>query len=295
MRPPPAATLRLSSSRIRPGVILLFCLLLASQLVGCANGPRRHRIIDRRQVKVDLVREVKGFKTQEKGYEHPAVVSKERLTHILGAVEVETREKDAGIVRQPAFHPDIVEPTAEALAEAFGQVGPNEEIGVLAIRKQRRIGIFHNKFLTSFLAYMEQGQLYLILRRVDWQIPQAKEKDPLPRPSRDRQPMNFRIVSGDHMFYIGPQALEIAWQDPVFRKPYKLPGSTQGTQQRREILVESPVTEEERQQIDQEGVSLGELTPDQLRALADLEEDRRSGKITEAAYQRARRQLLRSR
>jgi hypothetical protein len=38
-----------------------------------------------------------------------------------------------------------------------------------------------------------------------------------------------------------------------------------------------------------------DLTPEQLRALADLEEDRRQGRITEPAYQRARRELLRKR
>jgi hypothetical protein len=38
-----------------------------------------------------------------------------------------------------------------------------------------------------------------------------------------------------------------------------------------------------------------DLSPEQLRALADLEEDRRQGRITEPAYQRARRELLRKR
>jgi len=42
-------------------------------------------------------------------------------------------------------------------------------------------------------------------------------------------------------------------------------------------------------------VGLDRLPPEQLRALADLEEDRREGRITETAYQRERRQLLRKR
>ena len=40
---------------------------------------------------------------------------------------------------------------------------------------------------------------------------------------------------------------------------------------------------------------IGDLTPEQLRALADLEEARRAGEITESDYQRARRDLLRDR
>lgn len=291
-----AAIDRLRAPDPRVAAILLLAVLLGGLLGGCAARPRRHRIMDQRVIKVDLVREVKGFRTLPKGYEHPAIISAERAKHVLGAIDIETRDgKAGGVIRQPAIHPDILQPAAEALSKAFAEVGPDEEVGLMAIRKEKRLGILHKKYLTTFLAYMQDGQLYLLLRRVDWEIPRSKEQDPQPRPSRGRQPMDFRVVSGDHIFYVGTQALEIDWQNRVFRQPYKLPGATGGGKQRREILAESPVTESERNQLDKGGVGLDDLTPDQLRALADLEDDRRSGRITEAAYQRARRQLLRNR
>ncbi len=257
----------------------------------------RRPIIERTGIQIDLVREVKGLETQPRGFEHPAIISAPRLENILNAVEVETRvgKKGSAIVRQPAFHPAIVETTAAALAEAFAEAGPDQEIGVQAVRKEMQLGVFHRKYLTSFLAYMKDGYLYLLLSRVDWPIPQKDEDDPLPEPRRGYRPMDFRVVSGEHLYYAGPQSLEIDWQSPVFRKPYQLPGTTRGSKRRRMIIEQAPIPKEERETNAGDEIGIGDLSPDQLRALADLEEDRRQGRITEAAYQRAKRQLLRKR
>jgi hypothetical protein len=103
------------------------------------------------------------------------------------------------------------------------------------------------------------------------------------------------VVSGEHLFYAGPQALEIEWQSSVFRTAYHLPGTSGGEKRRREVLFQAPIPKDELREADDGSLSLDELTPEQLRTLADLEEDRRQGRITEAAYQRSKRQLLRQR
>jgi hypothetical protein len=280
--------------------VLLLPLLLVSTLAlpGCATRMVGERLIYSTGLEVDLIHEVKGFETQPRDYEHPAIISKTRMLNILNAVEVETRkEGEAGVIRQPAFHPEIVERTAVALVEAFAAADPNQEIGLKVVRKERRLGVFHTKYLTSFLAYIDDGYLYLLLDRIDWRIPQADESKDLPDPVRGRAHMDFRVVSGQHLFYAGPQALEIAWQDPVFREAYRLPGSTDGERRRREILEESPVPRDEQEAaMGTEGtLDVDQLSADQLRALADLEDDRRAGRITETAYQRAKRELLRKR
>jgi hypothetical protein len=282
------------SRSLRALAALAICLGLALTS-GCATRARRHSIIDKTGMQVDLVRYVKGFQTEPQGFEHPAIISPERLTHILGAIEIETREKDGSTIRQPGFHAEIVEPVAAALSDALRQAGPDEEVGLKAVRKERNLGVFHTKYLTSLLAYVKDGFLYLQLHRADWEIPQAKEDKPLPEPIRDTRPMDYRVVSGEYLYFAGPQTLEIAWNNDVFRTDYKLPGSTGGEKRRREVLVESPIPQSERKAAGGEGVSIDALTPEQLRALADLEEDRRSGRITEQAYQRARRELLRPR
>lgn len=277
--------------------VLASLILLGSLLGGCVTRSVRTPIIDRVGIQVALVRQVKGFTTQPRGYEHPSIISVERMAHILNAIEVETSGKGVGTVRQPAFHPEIVERTARAVAEALAEAGPDQDIAVQVVRKEMRLGIFNKKYLTSFLAYVKEGYLYLLLRRVDWLVPQSDLDGSLPKPRRDYSPMQFRVVAGEHLFYAGPQALEIDWQNPVFRAAYRLPGSTRGMTRRREIIDRSPIPQDEQNAAtDRENsVAIDELTPDQLRALADLEEDRREGRITELAYQRAKRQLLRPR
>lgn len=281
--------------------LLAFAFTLAfalTALTGCGTRMVGHRIISSTGLQVELVREVKGFTTQPQAHEHPAIISESRMLHILNAVEVETRkEGESGVIRQPAFHPEIVERTAVALVQAFAEAGPDDEIGLMVVRKERRLGVFHTKFLTSFLAYVDEGHLYLVLARVDWEIPQSEESKPLPEPWKEAHRMDFRVVSGPHLFYAGPQALEIAWRDPVFRQDYRLPGSTDGETRRREILEESPIPRDEQESaMGTSGtLDVDELTAEQLRALADLEDDRRAGRITEPAYQRAKRQLLRKR
>jgi hypothetical protein len=277
--------------------VLAVLILLGSLLGGCSTRSVRKPVIDRIGIQGELVRQVKGFTTQPQGFEHPTIISVERMAHILTAVEVETNTNGAKVLRQPAFHPDIVEKTAKAAAEALSKAGPDQDIAIQVVRKEMQLGVFNKKYLTSFIAYVKEGYLYLLLRRIEWLIPQSDLDGSLPKPRRDYSPMDFRVVAGDHLFYAGPQALEIDWQNPVFRFAYRLPGTTKGTKRRREILDSSAIPQDEQDKASNRdrSVAIDELTPDQLRALADLEEDRREGRITELAYQRARRQLLRQR
>jgi hypothetical protein len=294
---------RMPSPRIftaRPsGVALLLVTLLLASLAlsstGCASRPRRQSIIDRTGMQVDLVRYVRGFRTESQGFAHPAIISAERLEHILGAVEIETREKQGATIRQPGFHKEMIAPIAAALSQGLREAGPDQEVGIQAVRKERSLGIFHTKYLTTLLAWVKGDSLFLQLHRSEWPIPQAKESKPLPKAQRDTRPMDFRVVSGEPLYFAGPQTLEIDFANDVFRAAYQLPGSTGGEKRRREVLIQSPIPQSERKSAQDDGVRLDQLSPDQLRALADLEEDRRAGRITEPAYQKARRELLRPR
>ena len=283
-------------ARTAAALAALACCLPLLLTTGCASRPHRHSIIDRTGMQVDLVHYARGFRTEPQGFDHPAIISKERLAHILGAIEIETREKKStATVRQPGFNAEMVEPIASALSEALREAGPDEEVGIQAVRKEQSLGIFHKKFLTTLLAWVKGDSLYIQLHRSEWEIPQAMEEKPLPEPIRNTRPMNFRVVSGEFLYFAGPQTLEIAFQNDVFKTAYQLPGSTGGEKRRREVLMQSPIPQAERKADDDSGISLDQLSPDQLRALADLEEDRRSGRITEQAYQQARRELLRAR
>lgn len=292
------APMHRSPARLRRRALLAVLLLLSTTgllATGCAARSSRRSILYKTGMQVDLVRYRRFFRTEKLGFEHPAVISKERLTNVLGAIEIETREKKkAATVRGPGIHPDLIAPIAEALSEALRQAGPDEEVGLQAVRKERSLGIFHTKYLTTLLAWVKGGYLYLQLHRSEWLIPQAKEGGPLPEPLRDTRPMNFRVVTGDHLFFAGPQTLEIDFKNDAFKTAYHLPGATGGGKRRREVLLESPIPATERKR-NAGDVGLDELSADQLRALADLEDDRRAGRISEQTYQKARRDLLRKR
>jgi len=87
------------------------------------------------------------------------------------------------------------------------------------------------------------------------------------------------------MTLVGPQEVAVDWRDPAFREPRRISVTPTGVH-RRTILMESPETpagEAERS---------GELSPAALRALADLEEARRAGRVSESEYQARRQEIL---
>lgn len=290
---------RAGERHARALLLLAAALLAQAGLVGCATRTVRHPIERGNLIEVDLVREVRGFSVVEQGHEHPAIISVPRLTNILQAIEVETDEAGEGVIRQPAFHPDILPRVATSLADAFQEAGPDEVIAVKAVRKEARLGLFHRKFLTTFLAHIDNDQLYLALRRVEWPLPSGadatKTKNVMPDPIRNRKAMSFRVVTGEPIYFAGPQDLEIDWKNEVFKTAFRLPGTSGGGKRRRQVLETSRIPQEEFEAEPGEAASLDDLTPEQLRALADLEEDRREGRITETVYQRERRQLMRKR
>lgn len=280
--------------------LFLFALVVPLLFsAGCAGRLNRHSIVNRRAVEIDLVTVREGlFGTQARNFQHPAIISVDRMKNILGSLEVETAENANRFLRKPAIHPGIVDEAAEALVKAFAEADPNSELGVKLIRKEQQLGVFHNKYLTSFLAHMKDDHLYITLSRIDWLIPQSKEKQsfksgklPEPQPGGSTTG-RFRVVSGEPLYYAGPFALEVDWRSAAFQKPFRLPGSAKGSERRREVLFQSKEPAPGR---DESGANIGDLSPEQLRALATLEEDRRAGRLTETAYQRAKRDLLRKR
>jgi len=82
----------------------------------------------------------------------------------------------------------------------------------------------------------------------------------------------------------------VRWRDPMFRKAGHIRVGPTGEVMRRTILMESPPEAAE------EDLPPARLPsdPEALRELADLEDLRRSGEISEAEYHRRRSAILRS-
>ena len=268
---------------------LLLAALAIPVLSGCGTHAVHEKVVDRSGLVIRLRSEKARFGPRvEKGYQHPAVIAPERLARILSGIEVDTRLDDETHERRPAFSAETLEDIALGLSEALEKAGPDEQVVVQSIRKQMQHGIFHRKHLTSFVAYASEDRLHVLLSRVDWPLPDKNEKlSSLPEPWPGESVMDFRTLTGEHYHYAGRQGVRVAWRDAVFGGAAPTPSAAETEARKRTILLESPERMAPVSKTDLEGLSAG-----QLRALADLEEDRRQGQITETEYRRAREQIL---
>jgi len=123
----------------------------------------------------------------------------------------------------------------------------------------------------------------------DWEVPKSRDER-TPEPRIGDSPQSFKLYSGTAMALVFDQAVAVDWRDPVFAHPTRTRIMPSGKVERSEILMESPAEVD-----DKAGAAekLPEnLSPEQLRNLADIEEQRRDGKITETEYHVRRRAIL---
>ncbi len=288
MRRPHIPDLPTPTGRSNPASLLVALAVLALALASC--GPRYARVTvhDRDGVTVLLRAEVGKHEAVNRGFTHPATISGVRITNILSRIDVRL-ESEKGSPRVPAVPAEFLYPLGSLVSAALAKADPSQEVVVQAIRKERRLGIFTQRYLTSFVTYVVGDELLIHLSRVDYSIPKGDE-DNLREPWPERQVMPFAVLAGDGIVPVGAQAVTVAWRDPLFRSGEHLRLAPGGKAMRREILFES--REEETESPAPE--IKGNLSPETLRALADLEESRRRGAITEAEYQERRRRILAS-
>jgi hypothetical protein len=106
----------------------------------------------------------------------------------------------------------------------------------------------------------------------------------LPEPVAGRSMQTFKVLPGPSIAALGQRSVAIDWRDDVFRAP-----PSEHTGRQRTILMDSGAPQ--RAELP---VAEGPLPsdPERLRALAELEEARRSGRVSETEYQRQRAALL---
>jgi len=266
-------------------------------LAGCMTTMTT--IVDNKQLKVQLVSR-RGDNIE---LNQPVTIAPVRLSHILSRIDIRLSVDD-GQQRVPAFHIESIDTIAEGLAQGLREAGPKQRVIVYSIRTEKRFGIFDTDFLTSFVAYVHGDHLFLHLSRSDWEIPPRKQ-DRLPEPKIGKFPSKFRILPGKAMKMVDEQALAIDWSDPVFRMPTRTRVTPSGQMIRKTILLESDEPESEEPDSgadagsDAAGAKPGDahsipagISPQTLRDLADLEERRQQGKISEHDYERERNKIL---
>lgn len=285
---------------VRP-ILGLLALTVAS---GCATREVITPIYDSGGIQVELRGQIKNGEPVDLGFKQPATISVRRLANILTAVEYKVDKEDDSFLNLPFMGDSdeedgsqylnsivtavTVMPIAKALSEALSKADSSQYVVVKAVRKKRRLGIFHRKFYTGFTAYVEGNYLYIHLSHLNREIennPNAK----IPDPVIGKASSEFRAVPNSTMHAVGPYALAVRWRDPFFEQTRR---ALEGKEVRtRTILMESETPESEL------GASLpirlsDELSPSTLRALADLEEERRAGKVSETVYRMRRDDLL---
>ncbi|HXK24483.1 MAG TPA: SHOCT domain-containing protein [Myxococcota bacterium] len=227
----------------------------------------------------------------EKNYDHPITISPVRIAHILSNIDVRLAGK-----REPAIPTDMLFSIAEGISRALSRAGGEQEVVVMATEKERRIGIFDHDFLTSFVTYVKGPQLFVYLARIHWEVP-AKQRDDPPLPQIGEERMAFRLYPSKGMELVEGQGVAADWRNEVFARPTRTKVLPSGKVVRKTILLESDEEEPSSAATDtneQEPVVEAPrgLSPAQLRALADLEEARQAGEITEAEYVARQQEIL---
>jgi hypothetical protein len=264
-------------------------LFAAAFLAGCGTRYARVPVHEGDDASVVLRSELRDGKPLERGFAQPATISGVRIAHVLAQIDVRMDTGgDAPSERKPAIPTDLVYPLGELLSQALAKADGTQEVVVQALRRERRLGLFTATFATSLVAFVGADErLHLQLFRLDWEVPKGREEE-LREPMPGREVMAFRVLASEGVEPTGHQSVAVDWRDERFRNPTTVRVGPGGKITRRTVLME-----EEAPAPDPAGAVELPTDPDALRALADLEEARRSGAITEAEYQRRRRELLR--
>jgi hypothetical protein len=262
--------------------------LVAGASSACVTRTVRQTVVDDGYTQVILRSQKRGGKLIDKGFEHPVTIAPVRMAHILSRIDLRRQDGDDR-KRVPAIHLDSLFTIAEGMAEALQKADSSQEIVVQSVRRAKRLGIFDRNYLTSLLCYTRDDLLYIHISRTDWEVP-PQRSDRLPETHVGKYPLKFGLVVEKGMVLVDHQAVAVEWRDPIFRKPTRTRLTPTGKVVRRTILMESLEDETDygpRPQVSKD------LSPEQLRALADLEEQRRNGKISEAQYNASRNRILR--
>ena len=277
-----------------PRHVLAALALLALLAVACKT-PVKEDVFKENGVNVFL-RSEKSWQFGsliEKDYDHPVTISPVRIAHILSRIDVRLAGK-----REPAIPTDFLYSIAEGISRALSRAGSEQEVVVMVTEKERRIGIFDHDFLTSFVTYVKGPQLFVYLARIHWEVP-TKQRDDPPQPQIGEERMTFRLYPSKGMELVEGQGVAAEWRNDVFARPTRTKILPTGKVVRKNILLESDEEEPSTAATDSEEPAPAVeaprgLSPAQLRALADLEEARQAGEITEAEYVARQQEILNS-
>lgn len=263
--------------------------LAAFATTGCMTKTVRTPVFESNLIEVYLRGDERMGRPVELGYDQPATIAPVRITNMLARIEV---RKEGSKERQPAIPTDLLYPVGEGISRALAKADPNQVVVVMAKQRKRSMGVFTQDYLTSALAWVEGDKIYFKLAQLD--SPLSKNPhDKVPEPKMDDVIGKNRVVPSEGIGVEGPQLASANWRDPIFKDSGVISIRAGGQVVRRTVLLDSgeetttPAEPTQGAPVPPQG-----LSPEALRALADLEEERRRGQVTEVDYQAKRREIL---
>lgn len=186
--------------------------LAAGMLVGvatsCATQTKTSTFYIDGGVTTTLRHEANRGVAVERGFDHPTQISAEQLSDMLASIVIRTKDGD-GLVEKPAITTELVADIARGLSASFAAANSTQEIALVAVRRQRRLGVFTEKYLTSFVAFVRGNELTVSLSRVEWDTARDRQsrgkRNKLPQPHLGRKVMAFRVVPRDGYAASGEQ------------------------------------------------------------------------------------------
>jgi hypothetical protein len=250
-------------------------------------------VVDEGGIEVILRSQTKGGSPVDRGFQHPATISGVRLSHLLSRIDIRG-EDEKSTDRTPAIHAEILYDIGDALSKGLSLADSSQEVVVMAKRRTRRLGVFNDDYLTSFVAFVRGERLYIYLSRIDWPIPKNPGDQLKKEPQIDKPVMKFHVLPSEAMQAVSTQGVAVDWRDPVFQQPTAVRITATGKVVRRTILMESAPDQPATPTPEAGDVNIvgGNLSPETLRKLADLEEARRRGELTEGEYSARKRSIL---
>ena len=270
--------------------IALIAALLAT---GCITRSVKEPVFEQEQTSVLLRSQRKGGETLAKNFGHPLTLSTARMAHILSRIDYRKDSAEPSTPREPVIPLETLYVIAEGMAAAFSKATPDQEVVVMSVRRGKHWGIFDREYLTSLLAFVKDDLLYIQVARTDWEIP-AQSRTQLPEPRAGEEVMKFRLLPSEGMTLATAQSVAVSWRDPVFRRPSRTRILPSGKVVRREILMETPEDTAPPTPPVATDVLPANLSPETLRKLADLEDQKTRGEVTQTEYTVMRSTILRA-
>jgi hypothetical protein len=277
----------MSVARRAAAVVVWGCLSVA--IAGCATRQSRTPVYEENNVRVFLRSDQKGGTSVDQGYSHPVTLAPIRITNILSRVEVrQETEDELQTLRQPAISTALLYPIGEGISQALAKADSSQVAVVMAMERRKSLKVFTADYLTSLIVWVKDDRLYVHLGQLGEPMPDPRDK---PRePQLDVFESKKRVLASEGFTTVGPRLVAADWRSNVFGDLSTIRIRPGGNVVRRTILMEEAVDDPAAQPgpaPPPEG-----LSPEALRALADLEEVRRRGELSETDYQERRREIL---